>query len=51
MVNTVDKLKVTLDGVDLGSGQFGSGYVSSGSASCTTRIIGGRLYTWGSPCP
>ncbi len=28
----VDKLSLTLDGVDLGSGQIGDGYVSSGSA-------------------
>lgn len=35
----------------LGFGQFGSGYVSSGTNSCTTRVIGGRVYTWGSPCP
>jgi hypothetical protein len=47
----VDKLKLELDGEDLGSGQIGDGYVSSGSHSCTTRIIGGRVYTWGSPCP
>lgn len=47
----VSKLKLTLDGEDLGDGQIGEGYVSSGNSSCTTRIIGGRVYTWGSPCP
>jgi hypothetical protein len=35
----------------LGAGKFGEGYVHSGSNSCTTRIIGGRMYSWGSPCP
>ncbi len=49
--SNVDKLSLTLDGVDLGAGQIGDGYVSSGAHSCTTRIIGGRVYTWGSPCP
>jgi hypothetical protein len=31
--------------------KFGVGYFESGSQSCTTRVIGGRVYTWGSPCP
>ena len=35
----------------LGPAKFGEGYVHSGSASCTTRIIGGKLYSWGAPCP
>jgi len=52
VVSTVDKLSLTLDGVgSLGSGQIGDGYISSGTDSCTTRVIGGRVYTWGSPCP
>jgi hypothetical protein len=47
-----NKLKLTLDGFgDLGAGVFGEGYVSSGTNSCTTRVIGGRVYSWGSPCP
>jgi hypothetical protein len=49
--NTVDKLSLTLNGVPLGDGQIGDGYVSSGVNSCTTRVVGGRVYTWGSPCP
>lgn len=49
--NTVDKLSLTLNGVPLGDGQIGDGYVSSGTNSCTTRVVGGRVYTWGSPCP
>jgi hypothetical protein len=47
----ISKLVLTLDGEPLGAGQIGEGYVSSGTNSCTTRIIGGRVYTWGSPCP
>jgi hypothetical protein len=47
----VSALQLTLDSVPLGDGQIGEGYVSSGTGSCTTRIIGGKVYTWGSPCP
>jgi hypothetical protein len=50
VVKNVDKLLLELDGMPLGYGQIGDGYVSSGVHSCTTRIIGGRVYTWGSPC-
>ena len=37
----------------LGKGKFGSGdgYVHTGPQSCTTRIVGGRVYSWGDPCP
>jgi hypothetical protein len=55
---TIDKLKLMLDAdvcevppCDLGLPKFGDGYVSSGEDSCTTRVIGGKLYSWGSPCP
>ncbi|HVN33341.1 MAG TPA: hypothetical protein VMT45_15295 [Thermoanaerobaculaceae bacterium] len=55
IVTDVAKLSLKLDTasglLDLGSGQFGEGYVSSGINSCTTRVIGGKVYTWGSPCP
>ena len=47
----VSHLELTLNGQPLGTSQFGQGYVSSGQNSCTTRVIGGRVYTWGSPCP
>lgn len=47
----VSNLELTLNGQPLGAGQFGEGYVSSGVDSCTTRVIGGKVYTWGSPCP
>ena len=53
IVSTVDKLSLTLDvpGVGpLGLGKFGDGYISTGENSCTTRVVGGKVYTWGSPC-
>jgi hypothetical protein len=46
-----ENLELLLDGVSLGLTNFGEGYVNTGTASCTTRIVGGRVYTWGSPCP
>lgn len=52
--STAQDLSLTLNlpGVgSLGLGQFGEGYISSGTNSCTTRVIGGKVYTWGSPCP
>jgi hypothetical protein len=56
VTTTIDKLTVTLDipgqgPTALGAGQFGDGYISSGSASCTSRVVAGRVYTWGAPCP
>lgn len=30
--------------------KFGQGYFESGTSSCTTRIIGGKVYTWGDTC-
>jgi len=49
---TVDQLTVTVPGAgNVGVPKFGDGYVSSGENSCMTRIVGGRVYTWGSPCP
>jgi hypothetical protein len=56
IITTVDKLSLTLDipgmgSQSLGLAQIGDGYISSGSASCTSRVIGGKVYTWGSPCP
>jgi hypothetical protein len=54
ITSTIDKLNLSLDigdGVPLGAGQIGDGYISSGTNSCTTRVIGGKVYTWGTPCP
>ncbi len=50
-ISDVDKLEIILNDESLGVGQFGEGYISTGESSCTTRVIGGRVYTWGSPCP
>jgi hypothetical protein len=55
----VENLNITVDDealcnnppCNLGPGRFGQGYIHSDNQSCTTRIIGGRLYTWGNPCP
>ena len=44
-------LEISINGVPLGTGTFGEGTVSSGTESCTTKMIGGRLYTYGNPCP
>jgi hypothetical protein len=45
-------LNLNVAGVgNLGLGRFGDGYISSGDNSCTTRVIGAKVYTWGSPCP
>jgi hypothetical protein len=45
------EIEVFVGRFDLGAGKFGDGYVSTGTESCTTRVIGGRVYTWGAPCP
>jgi hypothetical protein len=50
--NAVEDMTVTVPGAgDVGVPKFGDGYVSSGTNSCITRVIGGRVYTWGDPCP
>jgi hypothetical protein len=52
VISTIDQLSLSIEGIgDLGPPQIGDGFVSSGTNSCTTRVIGGRLYTWGTPCP
>ena len=51
IVDDVSSLEVFYHGQSLGLGDFGDGMLATGSTSCTTRVIGGRLYTWGSPCP
>ena len=48
---SVEDLEISLEGTSLGAGAFGNGYFQSGTNSCTTRIVGGRVYTWGKPCP
>jgi len=38
--------KLIVDDKDVGFLSFGTGYLSSGSDSCTTRVISNRIYTW-----
>jgi hypothetical protein len=38
--------KLIVDGKDVGFATHGLGAVSTGSDSCTTRVISNRLYTW-----
>lgn len=49
--NDISALQLTLNGTSLGTPKFGNGYISSGENSCTSYVIGGRIYSWGSPCP
>jgi len=50
--SSVEEMSVSVPGAgNVGVPRFGDGYVSSGTNSCITRILGGRVYTWGSPCP
>jgi len=46
-----EALELLLDGESLGLGNFGNGYFHSGDTSCTTKIVGGKVYTYGKPCP
>jgi len=51
-ISDVGDLELSLPGLgSLGHGKFGDGYISSNDNSCTSKVIGGRLYTWGNPCP
>jgi hypothetical protein len=47
---SVKDVEFIVEGVPM-QGQFGSGYLSSGPDSCTTYFYGGRLYSFGNPCP
>jgi hypothetical protein len=51
--DSVENLELNLPDLGfLGPGRFGNAdFISTGSDSCTTRIIGGRAYSWGDPCP
>ena len=49
--NDVQDLAITLNGDPIGNVNYGNGHFNSGTGSCTTRVIGGRVYTWGKPCP
>lgn len=51
LVNDISALNLSIGQTSLGTPKFGSGYISSGENSCTSYVIGGRVYSWGSPCP
>ncbi len=51
LTNDISALEISLGGTSLGTPKFGNGYISSGENSCTSYVIGGRVYSWGSPCP
>jgi hypothetical protein len=42
----VGSAKLIVDGKDVGFGSYGQGAFSTGSDSCTTRVISNKLYTW-----
>jgi hypothetical protein len=47
----IANLELLLDGESLGSANYGIAELNSGTTSCTTKIIGGKVYTYGKPCP
>jgi hypothetical protein len=47
----IGNLELLLDGESLGFTNYGTAELNSGTTSCTTKIIGGRVYTYGKPCP
>jgi len=51
LTNDVQDLAITLHGDPIGTVNYGNGHFNTGGESCTTRVIGGRVYTWGKPCP
>ena len=38
--------QLIVDGKNVGALTFGDGFISSGTSSCTTKVISNRLYTW-----
>ena len=47
----VGQLQVIVPGGPAEYATFGDGFISSGIDSCSCRVIGGRVYCWGRPCP
>lgn len=47
----IETIELMTDGQSLGNLRYAEGTTVSGENSCTTLFIGGRLYSWGSPCP
>jgi hypothetical protein len=48
---SVALLELKVDDVSYGFGKFGDGMISTGSNTCSCRVIGGRWWCWGRPCP
>jgi hypothetical protein len=47
----VGELELSKGNTSFGLGLFGDGLISTGSNTCSCRIIGGRYWCWGLPCP
>jgi hypothetical protein len=37
---------LVVGGTNVGSLTFGEGYISSGTSSCSTKVVNNKLYTW-----
>ena len=48
---SVAELELKVDNVSFGFGKFGDGMISTGTNTCSCRVIGGRWWCWGRPCP
>lgn len=48
---SVAELELKVDNVSFGFGKFGDGMISTGGNTCSCRVIGGRWWCWGRPCP
>jgi hypothetical protein len=44
--NQINSGQLTVNGVNVGTLSYGQGSVASGEASCTTRVINRKLYSW-----
>jgi hypothetical protein len=47
----IGQLELLVNGENFGVGNFGDGTISTGTNSCTCRMIGGRWMCWGYRCP
>jgi len=48
---SVAQLELTVNGDSYGFGKFGDGIIATGTNTCSCRVIGGRWWCWGRPCP
>jgi hypothetical protein len=42
----VSSASLRVNGANVGNVKFGDGYLSTGTSSCTTKVVGNSLYTW-----